>query len=163
MSSPFARAVVQLLALAGGWVPRTRIEHELRRFPGQLDDELVLLVSAGSVRLNPRGELYCLAGSPLARRALQRLAQRGPEHHRELLMAPSDDGEHMRVALAVRLPAPAAGQGAQAEAPELVMAEFEIPHHKGCPDKAQDIATFAAKLLPVLGAPVVVPADEVVA
>ena len=156
MSSPAARAVMLHLAKAGGWVPRSHLAHHLKLDDTQLDDELVRLVSAEAVRLNPRGEVYCLAGSTLARKALQRLVSRPPvdgqEHHRELLMAPSGNGEHMRVALALRRPA---GQG---EAPELVMAEFEIPHHKGCPDKAQAIAHFFAKLGGALGEPVADPA-----
>ena len=156
MSSPAARAVMLHLAKAGGWVPRSHLAHHLQLDDTQLDDELVRLVSAEAVRLNPRGEVYCLAGSPLARKALQRLVCRKPvdgqEPHRELLMSPSEDREHMRVALALRLPA---GQG---EAPELMMAEFEIPHHKGDSDKAQAIAHFFARLGGALGAPVADPA-----
>lgn len=147
-----SRAITQVLARSGGWTSRTALNQQLQWSERRIDDELADLVAAGAVLFNPRGAQYCLAGSALARRALQRLVHRPPAHRREVLMAPTEDGAHMRVALALRAQPATADQG---DEPQLVMAEFQVPHHRGDPDKAQAIATFFAKLTGALEAPVV--------
>lgn len=159
MSTATQRALMLALAKAGTWVGRQHLDTRLRATaetaavaPEQLSDELNALVSAGAVQFNPRGGQYCLAGSALARRALQLLAGRPPEHVRELLMARSADGQHMRVAVAVR-------RQAQHGEPDLVMAEFQVPHHQGDPDKAQAIAALFVKLGGLLNAPAMPPAE----
>lgn len=147
-----AREIMRALAGAGGWMGRPALDAGLSWSSARIDDELADLVAAGAVLFNPRAAAYCLAGSPLARRALQRLVQRPAHHHRELLMSPSSDGQTMRVAVALQRPVPPTPDE-PAPLPELVMCEVQLPAAR---QLEQHLAQVQA-VIATLGEPVAAP------
>ena len=117
------RLIKRTLAAHGGWLARPMLTVACRPYSeARLDDGLADLVVAGDVLFNERGSQYCLAGSPLARRALRELLRGTARRH--VMGQPNKDKTLMCWGVAVRVPA-ADGQE------DLVMAELEMPHHHG--------------------------------
>lgn len=137
------QALKRALGLHGSWMGRAPLAAAVAKLQGstpssegRLDDELADLVVAGDVLFNERSREYRLAGTPLARKALQRLLAEpvvdGAPHQQCLLMMPSADKTVMRGGLAVRR--------LQPDGEELLcMAELEMPHHQGDPAAAQAV------------------------
>lgn len=140
-----AREIMRALAAAGGWMGRPALDAAVSWSSTRVDDELADLVASGAVLFNPRGAAYCLAGSPLARRALQRLVQRPPHHHRELLMSPSSDGQHMRVAVALQRPVAPTPEEPE-PLPELLMAEVHLPASRQLDEHLAQVEAVIARL-----------------
>ena len=118
MARPAANAMVQRLAAHGGWMTRNQLTHGLGWSEGLLDDELADLVTEGTVRFNARMREYCLGGTPWARRALQRLVERGLNKVALVGQSRNPPGTHIGMAQRVRT-----ADGAET----LVMAEIAMP------------------------------------
>lgn len=112
-------AVMRRLALLGGWVSRMRLAQGLEWSEQRVDDELADLVIEGRVLFNPRGSEYRLAGSQLARQALQRLMNSSDNF--ALLARPSKTQPVMQMALARRAIDYTGGE-------LLVMCDVEMPY-----------------------------------
>lgn len=113
-SNPCQQQLLRRLARLGSWADREQVAEGIG-FPAQrVDDELQALTEAGAVVLNPRSREWRLAGTPLARRAAQRLLEQGLR--RTVLAAPENDGQHTRLGMALYTPAG-----------ELVTAELRLP------------------------------------
>lgn len=118
MARPAASAMVHRLAAHGGWMSRAELTHGLDWAESLLDDELADLVTEGTVRFNERMREYCLGGTPWARRAMQRLVERGLNRYALVGQSRNPPGTHIGLAQRVT-----AADGAQ----QLVMAEIEMP------------------------------------
>lgn len=118
MARPAANAMVQRLAAHGGWMSRAELTHGLGWSEGLLDDELADLVTEGTVRFNERMREYRLGGTPWARRAMQRLIERGLNKYALVGHSRNPPGTHIGLAQRVR-----DAHGAET----LVMAEIAMP------------------------------------
>lgn len=118
MARPAATAMVQRLAAHGGWMSRAELTHGLGWAECLLDDELADLVAEGTVRFNERTREYCLGGTPWARRAMQRLVERGLNKCALVGQSRNPPGTHIGLAQRV-----ATAGGTET----LVMAEIEMP------------------------------------
>lgn len=118
MARPAAQAMVQRLAAHGGWMGRAELTHGLGWTETLLDNELADLVTEGTVRFNERTREYCLGGTPWARRAMQRLIERGLTRYAVVGHSRHPPGTHIGLAQRV-----AAADGAE----HLVMAEISMP------------------------------------
>lgn len=117
-----ARALTRRLAEHGGWASRNELGRVGDYSEARVDEELADLVVAGNVLYNPRGREYKLAGTPLARKALQQMLANGDQ--RRVLGAQSADKATYRMGLAVR-----ARDFSGAEL--LVMGEVQMPYPAG--------------------------------
>lgn len=118
MARPAADAMVHRLAAHGGWMARQALTHGLAWAESLLDDELADLVADGTVMWNSRTREYRLGGTPWARRAMQRLIERGLRRY--ALVGHTQNPPSTHIGLAQRV---AAADGAE----RLVMAEIEMP------------------------------------
>lgn len=118
MARPAANAMVHRLAAHGGWMSRRELTHGLGWAESLLDDELADLVTEGTVRFNERMREYCLGGTPWARRAMQRLVERGLNKYALVGNSRNPPGTHIGLAQRVATP-----DGTET----LVMAEIEMP------------------------------------
>lgn len=119
-----ARALVRQLAMNGSWAGRDEMLAATEYSEGRVEDELADLVLAGTVLYNQRAREYKLAGTALAREALQQLlTMREP---RRVLGAQSADKTKFCIGIATRT------TGADGEE-LLTMAELEMPYPKGKP------------------------------
>lgn len=119
-----ARGLVRQLAVGGSWMGRAEFEPPENCSEARLDDELADLVLAGTVLYNQRAREYKLAGTPLARKALQQLL--ASRDKRRMLGAQSPDKQRYLVGIATRS---TAADGSE----ELQMAELEMPYPAGKP------------------------------
>lgn len=140
MANACAVDVRRCLASAGTWQTRQDVAMAL---PGwsdaRVDDELADLVVAGDVQYHERGRMYRLSGSPVARRALQRLQiDHGDAPGTALVGRQAADKATYRVAIARR---------ASADGPAAV-AEIELPYPADGSPKAlqQLVATLMGSL-----------------
>lgn len=106
------------LAEHGGWMGRAQLTEGLDWHESLLDDELADLVADGTVLFNLRGREYRLGGTPWARRALQRLVQRGLTRH--AVVGHTREPRRTHVGLAMR-------QTRSDGREQLVMAELDMP------------------------------------
>lgn len=128
-----AAALKRRLAEHGGWLGREDLGRVGDFSAGRVDDDLADLVIEGSVLFNPRGREYKLAGSPLARKALQQMLASGDS--RRVLGAQSADKTKYRLAVAVRT---RDFNGAEL----LVMGEVEQPY----PSDAEALERMARQI-----------------
>lgn len=118
------RALLRQLAVNGSWAGRTELLAAVDCGEALMDDELADLVLAGTVLYNQRGREYKLAGTALARKALQQLV--ASRDQRRMLGAQSPDKSKYHLGIATR------SVGADGEE-RFTMAELEMPYPKGKP------------------------------
>jgi hypothetical protein len=128
-------AVLRRLAEAGGWVGRTQLATGLQWTEQRVDDELCELLLAGAALYNPRGREYRLGGSPLARKALQRLL--ASDHKHVLLATPHKTEPVMQVGLATRAVDYTGGE-------LLVMCDVDMPYEAQNPEHIQRLCEAIA-------------------
>lgn len=119
-----SRALVRQLATTGGWCSKAELTAATDYTQARVEDELADLVLAGDVQYNQRSREYRLAGTPLARKALQQLL--AGTDQRRILGAQSPDKKRYLLGIATRSQA-ADGQEL------LTMAEVEMPYPAGGP------------------------------
>ncbi len=112
-------ALLRRLAEAGGWTSRANLAAGLQFSEQRLEDELADLVVAGTALYNARGREYRLAGSPLARSAMQRLLAGNQKH--VLLARPHKTEPVLQMGLATRAVDYTGGE-------LLVMGDLEMPY-----------------------------------
>jgi hypothetical protein len=140
-----ATALKQRLALAGTWVDAPVLARGLPFSQSRCDDELADLVVAGEVRFNERLRCYRLAGTALARKAVQQLAQQqGQGPAARVLGTPDKDGNAYRFGVAVRTTEPG---GVMRYSMAEVEAEIE-PGEAGLQELAKRICAWAHKPAP---------------
>ncbi len=119
-----SRALVRQLATAGGWCSKADLTAATDYTQARVEEELADLVLAGDVQYNQRAREYRLAGTPLARKALQQLL--AGTDKRRILGACSPDKKRYLLGIATR------SQAADGEE-LLTMAELEMPYPAGGP------------------------------
>lgn len=113
-SNPCQQQLLRRLARLGSWADREQVAEGIGFPAARVDDELQALTEAGALVMNPRSREWRLAGTPLARRAAQRLLEQGLTY--TVLSMPEQDGQHTRLGMALYTPAG-----------EMVTAELRLP------------------------------------
>lgn len=128
-----AQKMVRFLATCGTWTGRDELIAAAGCSESRAEDELADLVLTGRALYNQRTREYRLAGSPLARRALQQLLEGGGE--RRVLARQSADKARFEFGLAVRSTGP---EGEE----RFTMADLDMPYPAGKPAELL-LATWA--------------------